>query len=76
MVFMSALMRRGHGLFLQAEKEFPVDKSKSWMIGDSESDIEAGRNYGIHTIAVSNPISLADIQLPDLLSAAYFIVNG
>lgn len=64
------------GLFLQAEKEFPVDKSKSWMIGDSESDIEAGRNYGIHTIAVSNPISLADIQLPDLLSAAYFIVNG
>lgn len=64
------------GLFLQAEKEFPIDKSKSWMIGDSESDIEAGRNYGIRTIAVANPIQLADKQFPDLLSAAYFIVNG
>lgn len=63
------------GLFLQAEQEFPVDKSKSWMVGDSESDIKAGRNYGIRTIAVANPIPLADKQFPGLLSAAYFIVN-
>ena len=53
-----------------------MDKSKSWMVGDSESDIEAGRNYGIRTIAVANPIPLADEQFPNLLSAAYFIVNG
>lgn len=64
------------GLFLQAEQDFPIDKSKSWMIGDSKSDIEAGRNYGIHTIAVSNPIPLSDKQFPDLLSAVNFIVNG
>lgn len=64
------------GLFLQAEKKFFVDKSKSWMVGDSKSDIEAGRNYGIHTIAIAKPISLADKQFPDLLSAAKFIVNN
>lgn len=63
------------GLFLQAEQDFPIDKSKSWMIGDSKSDIEAGRNYGIRTIAVANFILLADKQFPDLLNAVHFLIN-
>lgn len=64
------------GLFLKAEREFHVDKFNSWMIGDSQSDIEAGRNYGIHTIAVANSIPMADKQFPNLLSAVNFLVNG
>lgn len=63
------------GLFLQAEKKIPVDKSKSWMIGDSKSDIEAGRNFGIYTIAVANSIAMADKRFPDLLSAVNFLIN-
>lgn len=63
------------GLFLQAEQDFPVDKSKSWMIGDSQSDIEAGRNYGIRTISVVNLNPLADKQFPNLLSAVNFLIN-
>lgn len=63
------------GLFLQAEKNFSIDKSKSWMIGDSKSDIEAGKSYGIRTIAVANLILLADKQFPDLLSAVHFLIN-
>ena len=63
------------GLFLQAEQDFPIDKSKSWMIGDSKSDIEAGRNYGIRTIAVANFIHLADKQFPNLLNAVHFLIN-
>ena len=63
------------GLFLQAEQDFPIDKSKSWMIGDSKSDIEAGRNYGIRTIAVANFILLADKQFPNLLNAVHFLIN-
>lgn len=63
------------GLFLQAEQDFPIDKSRSWMIGDSKSDIEAGRNYGIRTIAVANFILLADKQFPDLLNAVHFLIN-
>lgn len=38
------------GLFLQAERDFQIDKKKSWMVGDSESDVQAGQNYGVKTI--------------------------
>ena len=30
------------GLILQAINEFSIDVSKSWMIGDSKTDIQAG----------------------------------
>lgn len=38
------------GLFLQAEQEFEIDKENSWMVGDGDSDVEAGRRYGIRAI--------------------------
>lgn len=38
------------GLFLQAERDFPIDKAASWTIGDSDIDVEAGRRYGTRTI--------------------------
>lgn len=38
------------GLFLQAERDFPIDKAGSWMVGDSDSDVDAGNNYGVKTI--------------------------
>ncbi|MBR4791746.1 MAG: HAD-IIIA family hydrolase [Treponema sp.] len=34
------------GLFLQAAKDFNIDLSQSYMIGDSENDIKAGKNAG------------------------------
>ena len=40
----------GIGLFRQAEKDFPIDKRRSWMVGDSMSDVEAGERYGVRTI--------------------------
>lgn len=46
------------GLFLQAEKDFRIDKEHSWMIGDSDSDVEAGRRYGVKTIK-TNDLSIA-----------------
>lgn len=38
------------GLFIQAEQDFQIDKSGSWMVGDSDSDVYAGTNYGVKTI--------------------------
>ncbi len=38
------------GLFLKAEGEFPIDKGRSWMVGDSATDVEAGERYGVHTL--------------------------
>jgi histidinol-phosphate phosphatase family protein len=64
----------GIGLFLQAEQNFKIDKSESWMIGDSESDVEAGKRYGIRTIqsgnllqAVSQILGSTDISTEALI---------
>ena len=35
------------GLFLQAAADFNIDLSQSYMIGDSDNDVEAGRNAGL-----------------------------
>lgn len=40
------------GMFEMAEKYYEIDKEHSWMIGDKQIDVEAGRNYGVHTILV------------------------
>ena len=37
------------GLFLQAAKDFNIDLSQSIMIGDSDRDVEAGKNAGCMT---------------------------
>lgn len=48
------------GLFLQAEREFEIDKEKSWMVGDGDSDVEAGRRYGIRAIKTKNLASAVE----------------
>ena len=40
------------GMFFEAAKDFHVDLSRSIMIGDRASDIEAGRAAGCYTILV------------------------
>lgn len=49
----SIFRKPGTGMFEQIDKMFGVDKAGSWMIGDMLSDIQAGLNFGIHTILVS-----------------------
>ena len=38
------------GLLLQAAKEMDIDLSQSWMIGDSLTDVKAGKSAGCGTI--------------------------
>ena len=38
------------GLLFKAAEDFNIDLSSSWMIGDSESDVKAGRNAGCRSI--------------------------
>ena len=40
------------GMILQAAKKHGLDLSSSWMIGDSEKDVEAGKAAGCRTIRV------------------------
>lgn len=40
------------GLLLKAAKDFNIDLSASWMIGDSENDVQAGENAGCRSILI------------------------
>ena len=40
------------GMLLKAAEEFNIDLEQSWMIGDSENDIEAGKAAGCKTIFI------------------------
>jgi D-glycero-D-manno-heptose 1,7-bisphosphate phosphatase len=51
------------GLFLAAQKDFNIDFSRSWMIGDSESDIIPAKKLGLSALFHGGPPSaLADIS--------------
>ena len=50
------------GLLLDAIHDFSIDPSKSWMVGDSTTDIEAGRRAGIKTALVRTGWSGADAK--------------
>ena len=57
------------------EIKYPVNKKQSFMVGDSTTDIEAGKNYGIKTIAVGERGLGADYQCSNLLEAAKYITG-
>ncbi len=40
-------------MLLQAAKDFNIDLEHSWMIGDGENDITAGKNAGCHTALIT-----------------------
>ena len=42
------------GMLLRAAKEYNIDLSASWMIGDSENDILAGKNAGCKTMYIGD----------------------
>lgn len=41
------------GLILRAASDYNIDLKKSWMIGDSDSDLMAGRDAGCKTLKVT-----------------------
>lgn len=49
------------GMLLQAAHDFNIDISKSWMVGDSETDAEAGKVAGCKTILLNDEHKLSDI---------------
>lgn len=55
-------------LFLQAAVENQIDLSRSWMIGDRESDILSGRNAGCSTIWLRNNVHAVSPDLPDFIA--------
>ncbi len=49
------------GLILQAAKDFNIDLSKSYMVGDSSNDVLAGQNAGCkESVQISSDFTLLD----------------
>ena len=69
------------GMFRQAADDFNIELSESWMIGDAERDIVAGKNAGCKTAGVMTGYGIKkttvkpDFFFKDLLEAVQFIVN-
>ncbi len=61
------------GLFEEACRDLEaagitVDKEGSWMIGDEDTDIEAGKRFGVNTVKIGDDV-------PDLLAAVRMITG-
>ena len=69
----------GIGLFAQADAERAVDKKRSFMVGDSESDIKAGRAFGLSTVyigsAADSAADLADATFSSLREAYSYLIE-
>jgi D-glycero-D-manno-heptose 1,7-bisphosphate phosphatase len=60
------------GMFFEARDKFNINMEESWMIGDSETDIEAAINAGIlNTILIRN-----GHLIDELSSNSKFIINS
>jgi histidinol-phosphate phosphatase family protein len=48
------------GLLLRAIRELHIDSASSWLVGDRDSDIEAGKAVGCTTIKIEKNFGLKD----------------
>jgi D-glycero-D-manno-heptose 1,7-bisphosphate phosphatase len=66
-------------MLLEAACSHKIDLSASWMIGDSDHDVEAGKNAGCRTVRLlrSNEAGNrhADVIARSLLEATYKILE-
>ncbi len=68
------------GLLQRAAKDLNIDLSSSWMIGDGDNDILAGKNAGTHTARIlsertSDAGASADITGKSLLDCIRQIIQ-
>ena len=61
--------RKPSSFFLQtAKKNYALDMTQSWMIGDRDTDIECGRAAGVRTIQISDRARHTLPQHPDYIA--------
>ena len=75
------------GLILRAANELGLSPDLSFMVGDSESDIEAGRRAGCRTVLITDPtgepsgprprggVAAPDFEARDILQAVQWILG-
>lgn len=63
------------GMLLEAAEKHGLDLSRSWMVGDQEKDVEAGRRAGCRTVLVGagKAPTRADFRVEALAGLAAFL---
>jgi D-glycero-D-manno-heptose 1,7-bisphosphate phosphatase len=65
------------GLFYQARRAVPgMDLARAVLVGDSDSDVVAGRAAGLATIRLGEQAGVADVAVADLSAAADLLTTG
>ena len=70
------------GMLLRAARNLAIDLGRSWMVGDTDADVLAGRAAGCRTALIENPSSahkrsgsiLSDVSAPRLPAAVELIL--
>ena len=55
------------GMLLKAAKKYNIDLSESWMVGDGENDIKAGKNAGCKTCLIGTGEYGQDMTVESLM---------
>jgi D,D-heptose 1,7-bisphosphate phosphatase len=63
------------GMLLKAAEDFNIDLSLSWMIGDGNHDIGAGKNAGCHTALIGNEDYGQEMTVDSLLDFVNKIIR-
>lgn len=76
----SPMRKPAPGMLLAAAKDYDLDLSQTYMVGDRASDVQAGINAGSKTILVktgNNPVTATDATYvaKDLIDAARYIAE-
>jgi D-glycero-D-manno-heptose 1,7-bisphosphate phosphatase len=66
------------GMLLDAARELELNLERSWMIGDSETDVQAGHAAGCRTalLATGDTSTTADLVAPTLLDVSRRVRAG
>ena len=64
------------GMLQTLQSEFGFCFATSFMVGDRETDVDAGRAVGMRTVRIGRSKTKADFCTPDLTSAADWIIHA
>jgi D-glycero-D-manno-heptose 1,7-bisphosphate phosphatase len=65
----------GSGMLIELAEKHNIELSRSFMVGDRITDIEAGRNAGTKTIFIGSEHTDADLTTSSLYEAVQWIVG-
>lgn len=63
------------GMILQAAEKFHIDLSQSWMVGDGQNDIQAGKEAGCRTALIGKENYGQDMTVDSLLEFVEKVVG-